>query len=159
MRYKISGGYVLVDDDFSTRYKNIVIKGGYATIQEYRGVVRGKKKYGSILLHRVIMRAPKGMEVDHINGDKLDCRKSNMRICTRSDNAKNVQSSGCTWHAKSRKWQAQIIHNGKTLYLGLFRDRSDAIFVRNKAAKKLSPYYRMSDPFDLPVPKKRKGKK
>jgi hypothetical protein len=53
-----------------------------------------KKYYGmngsrDILIHRVVMNAPKGMDVDHINGDPLDNRKVNLRICTRSENCRN----------------------------------------------------------------------
>jgi hypothetical protein len=42
-----------------------------------------------ILIHRVVMNALKGMQVDHINGDPLDNRKVNLRICTRSENCRN----------------------------------------------------------------------
>jgi len=42
-----------------------------------------------ILMHRVVMNAPEGMDVDHISGDPLDNRKENLRICTRSENCRN----------------------------------------------------------------------
>lgn len=43
----------------------------------------------AILMHRIIMNPAKGLEIDHINGNKLDNRKSNLRCCTKSENASN----------------------------------------------------------------------
>ena len=42
-----------------------------------------------LLIHRIVLDAPAGMDVDHINGDPLDNRKENLRICTRSENCRN----------------------------------------------------------------------
>jgi hypothetical protein len=42
-------------------------------------------------VHRIVMNAPKGLDIDHINGDPLDNRKENLRICTRSQNCQNKQ--------------------------------------------------------------------
>lgn len=55
---------------------------GYAV----RNNIRIKKKW---YLHRLIMNVEQGLEIDHINGDKLDNRKINLRICTRSQNRQN----------------------------------------------------------------------
>jgi hypothetical protein len=64
------------------------------------------------LLHRLIMKASKNIEVDHINGDKLDNRKQNLRLCTRSQNRLNSkkrfssrsQYKGVCFNSKNNKW-------------------------------------------------------
>lgn len=49
-----------------------------------------KPDFGIVRMHRVIMDAPKGMEVDHINGNGLDNRRCNLRLCTRRENQINT---------------------------------------------------------------------
>ncbi len=98
------------------------------------GYVRGQKHGGpSLGLHRVVASlmglAIDGLQVDHISGDKLDNRRSNLRLATPAQNTWNRRNrrSGCssrfkgvTWHKKCAKWQAAINVGGRTLYLGLF---------------------------------------
>ena len=74
----------LVDDkyfeflnQFKWRFSN-----GYAA----RSDIRTKRGRKTILMHRAIMDAPKGVEVDHVNGDKLDNQRSNLRLCNRKWN-------------------------------------------------------------------------
>ena len=81
------------------------------------------------------------MEVDHIDGDGLNNKKSNLRIVTRSENQKNLRkpstnSSGAVgvcWSKKSKKWQAQIRKKGKQIHLGFFDSISSAIKARKIA--------------------------
>ena len=90
------------------------------------------------------MNTPKDKVVDHINGLKYDNRKSNLRICTYSDNSKNQKKrsnntsgvTGVSWCEKDSCWVAQICVNGRTMYLGGFQEKSDAIKVRKKAEEK-----------------------
>lgn len=76
----------------------------------------GKKVY----LHRYIMKPEDNLVVDHINGDKLDCRRMNMRVCTSSSNSLNVCLSkknrsgyrGVGWDRWSHIWYAEFNHQG-----------------------------------------------
>ena len=92
-------------------------------------------------LHRYIMEYPENMVVDHINGNKLDNRKSNLRICTDQQNKMNHKTysnnsagyPGVSWHKKSGKWRARIQVQGKDIHLGFFDVLEDAIHVRHQA--------------------------
>lgn len=92
-------------------------------------------------LHRLIMDAPAGILVDHINQDTLDNRKSNLRLATRSQNmgnrAKHMGKSkykGVCWIEKRQRWIAQIFTDGKRRQLGRFETEVDAAMAYNKAA-------------------------
>ncbi len=97
-------------------------------------------------MHRVIMDAKPGQIVDHINGDPLDNRRSNLRICTQQGNqwnrrkTKNPTSSKFkgVWFAKNhahtaRPWRAQI-KVGKVRYLGSFATEIEAAQAYDRAA-------------------------
>lgn len=96
-----------------------------------------------VLMHRFLMGEPKGMVVDHINHDKLDNRKENLRVCTFSDNRKNNNSyknntsgyKGVLWYdyCKTPKWMAYIMVDNKQINLGYFDELEDAIRARNEA--------------------------
>lgn len=113
-----------------------------------RYAVRGQKINGkrkTIRLHSFLMQTPIGMDTDHINGDKLDNRKSNLRICTKSENMfnrkiqKNNKSGhvGVFFNKKHKKWQSTIKKNGKNIYLGLFYDFGDAVEAYKNKAREL----------------------
>lgn len=113
-------------------------------VYAYRNVKRGNK-VTKIMLHRIIMRAPDGMMVDHADGDGLNNRRSNLRLATNSENQRNrrpcpASSSnlkGVTWHAGVSKWQAQIKLNGRSKYLGLFATQEAAHAAYSQAASEL----------------------
>ena len=91
-------------------------------------------------LHRLIMDCPDDMDVDHKYGSdtKYDNRKYNLRICTKSENARNKELEpqsyshcvGVVRDKKTNKWIAQIGVNGKTIILGRYVDLDDAIQAR-----------------------------
>ena len=92
-------------------------------------------------LHRMIMGNPDEMVVDHINGDKLDNRKENLRICTRRENVINSRVSknnttgyhGVSYMRHIGKYRAYIFTNGKQIYLGSYTNIDDAITARKQA--------------------------
>lgn len=100
-----------------------------------------KKK---MFLQRLIMNPPKEMCVDHINHNKLDNRKQNLRIVTIAQNNLNrvklpYNTSGTTgvWYVKEqKKWQAGISVNKKKINLGTFINKEDAIKARKEAEEK-----------------------
>lgn len=97
-----------------------------------------------IRLHRLLMNFPDKMVVDHINHNKLDNRKCNLRICFQKENASNKSKSknntsgvtGVCWHKKAKKWHSQIKHNRKNIHLGLFDNFDDAVKARREAEEK-----------------------
>lgn len=105
----------------------------------HRSIQRGKIKRG---IHRDVIGAPDGVWVDHINGDPLDNRKVNLRLCDRTGNNRNSRSRGCSsrfkgvcWNKNCRKWQAAIKVNRKSIHLGLFATEEEAAAAYDTAAK------------------------
>jgi hypothetical protein len=91
------------------------------------GYCMKKSKNKKLLMHRVIMKPPDDMQVDHINGNRLDNRRCNLRIVTNQQNQWNqTRAKGYSWHRNKNKWQARIVKNKKTIYLGLFDNEQEA---------------------------------
>lgn len=93
------------------------------------------------LLHRVIMRAKSSQIVDHINGNKLDNRRINLRFCSKAENAFNSvidkqlgrsKERGISWDSQLGKWRVRFLCNGKVIYGGSFFTVEEAIPVRNE---------------------------
>lgn len=88
-----------------------------------------------VMMHRFVLDAPHGIEVDHINGDKLDNRRANLRLCTDSQNRMNVErfksnKSGFKGvHRAKNKWRAEIN--------GYFDAAEDAARAYDRAALEL----------------------
>ncbi|MBK6800434.1 MAG: HNH endonuclease [Novosphingobium sp.] len=87
---------------------------------------------------------PKGMEVDHVNGDRADNRWDNLRSVTRRQNnynlgvsKKNVSGTkGVSWVASRGQWLARIKADGKVVHLGQFDEKQDAIAARRDGEAK-----------------------
>jgi hypothetical protein len=71
-------------------------------------------------LHREIMKPGEGMHIDHIDGNPLNNSRSNLRVCTQTDNNKNVDGVGVSWNSRINKWTARITHNYKGIHIGSF---------------------------------------
>jgi hypothetical protein len=148
-RIALTRGYTtLVDDEDAEAvlacgaWHVSVESGGVYAVHTQR--IPGTRKTLRIRLHRFIMNAPDKFDVDHINGDGLDNRRSNLRLCTDSENQGNArkrrrqtasQYKGVTWHKSAQRWQAQIEVARKTRYLGLFHSELDAARAYDAAAK------------------------
>lgn len=93
------------------------------------------KKKTTIPLHRLVMGSPKNMIIDHINGNTLDNRKSNLRVVTKGQNSQNLKNErknsvsgvrGVNWHKTNKRWTANVRINGKRIYLGSYKAIEEA---------------------------------
>lgn len=95
-------------------------------------------------LHRIVADAPDGVIVDHINGDKLDCRAANLRMVDAFGNAQNramrarrvrgIRYKGVYSNSNCATYTARIRVNGKHIYLGSFKEQEDAARAYDAAA-------------------------
>lgn len=140
------GYFTKVDDE---DYEKFAKKRWFAYVnQNYKHIVRAIRseyrdgKRTTIVLAREIMGNPKGMMVDHKNGDTLDNRKSNLRICNRAENGSNRGKQinnksgykGVYWYKYTKKWKAQIKVKGKVMALGYYFNKVDAAKAYNQAS-------------------------
>ena len=134
------GKFAIVDDDDYQELNkfNWHFHQGYAS----RNVtISGKQK--TQRMHRFVTNCPDGFDVDHENHDTLDNRKSNLRVCSNSENGRNQKVrtyskssvyKGVNFNKKTGKWVARIKLNYKDKYLGLFTNEIDAAIAYNVAA-------------------------
>lgn len=138
------GKSALVDDD------------DYEELNRYRWNLnnRGYARRSSVAtepreMHVLINKTPDGLVTDHINGNKLDNRKVNLRSITRSQNCYGQR--GRTDRPKGvRKqhdsWTARLRHNGKEFHLGSYGTVSEAVEAYNEKATEIwGPYARLSE--------------
>jgi len=122
----------------------IIDKKYYKYAKKYKwGLISGycrNKKIG--LIHRKIIKPVEGMEVDHIDGDTLNCRKYNLRVCSHAENScnrkipKNSSTGvkGVTFIKHINKYQARIRIGKKEIVIGYFKKLINAAKAYNKAA-------------------------
>lgn len=108
---------------------------------------RGKCRYAvtgyGVLMHRLILNAPRGVMVDHKNRDGLDNRRDNIRLCSNAQNMMNVGKSagktsrfkGVSWNKNKQMWTAAIKKDGKTVHLGAYQDEEIAARQYDRAAR------------------------
>lgn len=104
-------------------------------------------------MHRMIVNAPPGVPVDHINGDGLDNRRCNLRLATPRLNAQNrckvpgskSQYKGVCPTKNGKKWRTQININGKVHHLGEFQDETLAAQTYDFVARQFfGPFARLN---------------
>ena len=129
------GRYAIVDNEDYEWLSQWNWSGEYATRTE---------KGRLIIMHRLILKTPKGKLTDHINRNKLDNRKANLRVCSNAENIRNIGMrshntsgyKGVHKHRQSGRWRASIRVDGKNHNLGLFKNPKDAAQAYILAAKK-----------------------
>lgn len=116
-----------------------------------------KHEQARLTLHRILIDAPCHLMVDHINGNGLDNRRSNLRLATNSQNQANrrllsLNTSGfrgVTFNKACNKWQAGIKLQGKSYHLGLFTQAEDAARAYDqKSIEMFGEFARLNFPID-----------
>lgn len=95
-------------------------------------------------MHRLIMQAPPGMMVDHINGDPLDNRRANLRLCTNAENQQNTPArkgssrfKGVSFNARRKKWYGTFTYNGDFFYCGSWDDEEECARAVDKKRREV----------------------
>lgn len=153
------GKIALVDDEdydevsqFNWQYARN--KSGNEYAQRYTGL-------NPLTLHEHIMKPDKGFQVDHRDGNGLNCQRKNMRLCTHQQNCMNKKK----WRGKSRfkgvmyksncpknPWRAYITHNYKQIGIGFYKTEELAALAYNRKAKELfGEFACLNDVFDNQV--------
>lgn len=131
------GKVALVDDDMFeelNRYKWYATDDGYASRSFSR--IKGIRRR-NISMHRQIMGTPEGMDTDHIDHNRLNNQRTNLRVCTRLENLRNMRSKpdgtskfkGVCADVKRKYYRAHIRVNGK---------RFNKLFPLNNEGEKLA---------------------
>lgn len=141
MRVKLTRGlFSLIDKEDHRIIKNYNWNAQWTPRKKYYAGSRG-----GILMHRLILGLNKGdpRVVDHINGDTLDNRRQNLRICSSKQNLRNTGPGarnksgfkGVSWRKDRAYWVAHICIDNERRYIGRYFTREKAAAAYNKAAK------------------------
>ena len=133
------GQVALIDD---ADFRQLVQQKWYAVKKRRRYYAYTKR---STPMTHLLLHPPKGYVADHINGDTLDNRRSNLRICTQRENKLNAGARrnsksgyrGVTYKPHARGWMAQIQEHGKFHFLGYYKTATEAALAYDQKALEL----------------------
>jgi hypothetical protein len=108
--------------------------------------VNGKRT--TVYMHRLIAGATSGQEVDHVNRNTLDNRRSNLRVGTHNDNMQNRNPHrrsltgivGVSWQPKRRRYEARVIVNGTMVLSKRFKSLDEAIVAVRSVRERHTPH-------------------
>lgn len=100
----------------------------YAATNMARGQGKSNSRYQTILLHRLITRAPEGCRVKHDNNDTLDCRRPNLIVISRRG------FKGYTYSIENGAWRVEVKQRGYQKVVGYFEDEYEAAVAHDLAA-------------------------
>lgn len=138
-----NGGVSLVDDEDAEKVKHLtwfLSNKGYAIASTHEN-----GEIVNFYMHRLIAGAGKGEQTDHIDGNRLNNTRANLRRCTATQNNMNLaKRKGCmsifkgvSWSGQKAKWHARIKLHGKARHLGFYVDETEAAKAYNAAAVNL----------------------
>ena len=142
------GQVALVDDDvYEWASQHKWSPGGGSRGKPYvtRGVYLPGGKRRTVYLHREIMGAPPGIDVDHRNGDGLDNRRANLRLVSRAQNNQNrhapaTASTGVRnvyWTPRPRLYRVRLTQNNRPVDLGYYRTLEEATRAAEAGRRRL----------------------
>lgn len=148
---QLSQGYAaLVDDEdygrvSGFRWVALVVRNVVYAVRRFK---RDDGKWTTTYLHRFLMGEPKGLMVDHIDGNGLNNQRSNLRLATNSQNQANARKSvtnksgykgvhWVSWGKAGGKWRANVSVGGQRKIVGYFSCPAEAAKARDKAALEL----------------------
>ena len=133
IKYDDYAEMIIYDKQGNEKCRTLIDLDDIEKVKDYRWSFKGyvgkgyvKNEKNKLFLHKFIMNAPKGVVVDHINHNKLDNRKSNLRIINKqyiSEDFKGIQE-------KNNKYYSHIKINNKTINLGMYLYKEEAQWAR-----------------------------
>lgn len=129
-----NGKIALVDEEDFVRLNK------YRWYQSSNGYAHAHINKKAVYMHRLVLNLEGKMDTDHINHNKLDNRKENLRVATKSQNAANQlkckgrtssKHKGVSWNKENKKWEVHC----KAQYLGKYTYETDAAKIYDEAAK------------------------
>lgn len=149
MEVRLLRGEVTIIDD-----SDFPLIGSYRwRLSSHGYAVRSVSSKRYVTLSNTIMDVPKGMVVDHINRNRLDNRRCNLRIVTRHQNSMNISKRSGTAskfigvylhrgrNGRDGMWHARIENKGKKIWIGSYYDEAEAALAYDDMAKKIKGEY------------------